>query len=253
MADVAARLDSWRGRAVGPDARPSSTCGSGRSTTASSPADRTFFMFEGLGSIYWHMVAKLLLAVQETYEAVDPAAEPELAAALAAAYDEIRDGLGFSEEVPGIRRLPKTEPVFPHATPSKGTATGMTGLVKEEILTRWGELGVRAEGGRVQLRPAAAPSRRVRGRAVRIPVRRPRRAGRRRGPLPAGSLAFTWCGTPISYRLARGEAAIHLETADGSRLESDGNELSAELSRELFERWRIRRIEVDVPEDWLRG
>ena len=26
----------------------------------------TFFAYEGLGSVYWHMVAKLLLAVQET-------------------------------------------------------------------------------------------------------------------------------------------------------------------------------------------
>ena len=26
----------------------------------------TFFAYEGLGSIYWHMVSKLLLAVQET-------------------------------------------------------------------------------------------------------------------------------------------------------------------------------------------
>ena len=28
----------------------------------------TFFGYEGLGSIYWHMVSKLLLAVQETYQ-----------------------------------------------------------------------------------------------------------------------------------------------------------------------------------------
>ena len=27
----------------------------------------TFFAFEGLGSIYWHMVSKLLLAAQESY------------------------------------------------------------------------------------------------------------------------------------------------------------------------------------------
>ena len=27
----------------------------------------TFFAYEGLGSIYWHMVSKLLLAVQETF------------------------------------------------------------------------------------------------------------------------------------------------------------------------------------------
>jgi len=60
---------------------------------------RTFFMFEGLGSIYWHMVAKLLVSVLECYEA---AIEPETgevdvvaAAALADAYDHVRDGLGF--------------------------------------------------------------------------------------------------------------------------------------------------------------
>ena len=28
----------------------------------------SFFAYEGLGSIYWHMVSKLLLAVQETIE-----------------------------------------------------------------------------------------------------------------------------------------------------------------------------------------
>ena len=27
----------------------------------------TFFAYEGMGSIYWHMVSKLLLAVQEMY------------------------------------------------------------------------------------------------------------------------------------------------------------------------------------------
>ena len=28
----------------------------------------TFFAYEGLGSIYWHMVSKLLLAAQECYQ-----------------------------------------------------------------------------------------------------------------------------------------------------------------------------------------
>jgi hypothetical protein len=32
----------------------------------------TFYKYEGLGSIYWHMISKLLLSVQETYfRAVD--------------------------------------------------------------------------------------------------------------------------------------------------------------------------------------
>lgn len=36
----------------------------------------TFFANEGLGSIYWHMVSKLLLAVQESYHRAQEASEP---------------------------------------------------------------------------------------------------------------------------------------------------------------------------------
>ena len=43
----------------------------------------TFFAYEGLGSIYWHMVSKLLLAVQETIlrtrdEAIHPGADGKI-------------------------------------------------------------------------------------------------------------------------------------------------------------------------------
>ena len=50
----------------------------------------SFFMFEGLGSVYWHMITKLQLAVQGCHSrAVDPRA----AAALAEISDDIRNGL----------------------------------------------------------------------------------------------------------------------------------------------------------------
>ena len=58
----------------------------------------TFFAFEGLGSIYWHMVAKLLLAVQECYiAAVNDGVDTKTVAGLAAAYYDIRQGLGFNK------------------------------------------------------------------------------------------------------------------------------------------------------------
>ena len=65
----------------------------------------TFFMFEGLGSIYWHMVSKLLLAVQACLAAAraDPRGRR---ASWRAAYDDIRDGLGFRKTPSPVRRLP---------------------------------------------------------------------------------------------------------------------------------------------------
>ena len=107
-------------------------------------------MFEGLGSIYWHMVSKLLLTVMECHESAaksaageEPAGdETDSSAALAAAYDHIRDGLGF-------RKTAELQGAFPcdpysHTPAHRGAQQpGMTGAVKEEVLARWGELGVR--------------------------------------------------------------------------------------------------------------
>ena len=94
------------------------------------------------GSIYWHMVSKLLLAAQECYrQAVETGAQPAVTAALAAAYYDIRQGLGFNKSPADYGAFP-TDP-YSH-TPMGGGARqpGMTGQVKEEILTRFGELGV---------------------------------------------------------------------------------------------------------------
>src|SRR5690606_37698581 len=58
----------------------------------------TFFAYEGLGSIYWHMVSKLLLSVQEQLlRAYDRASPPQVCKKLAAAYQEIRNGLSFNK------------------------------------------------------------------------------------------------------------------------------------------------------------
>ena len=79
----------------------------------------TFFMFEGLGSIYWHMVAKLLVAVQECHaQAGDPAAR----ARLQEAYCHIRDGLGF-RKTPEVYGAFPTDP-YSHTPRDAGAAAG---------------------------------------------------------------------------------------------------------------------------------
>ena len=113
----------------------------------------SFFAYEGLGSIYWHMVSKLLLAVQENHErAVAEGADADVVAGLADAYEDVRLGLGYCK-TPDVYGAFPVDP-YSHTPAGKGARQpGMTGQVKEEILTRLGELGLRVEGGRVVVRP----------------------------------------------------------------------------------------------------
>lgn len=111
----------------------------------------TMFAYEGLGCIYWHMVAKLLLAIQERVFEASDAGALELPA-LIAYYRRVRDGIGYRKSAAEYGAFP-ADP-YSH-TPGEGGAQqpGMTGQVKEEILTRWGELGLRFEAGLIRFDP----------------------------------------------------------------------------------------------------
>ena len=106
-----------------------------------------FYGYEGLGSAYWHMVSKLLLAAQEcwlhahTYSNANGADEATVKSLYAAYYD-IRQGIGFNKSPAEYGAFP-TDP-YSH-TPETGQAKqpGMTGQVKEELLTRQIEFGLR--------------------------------------------------------------------------------------------------------------
>jgi hypothetical protein len=206
----------------------------------------TFFAFEGLGSIYWHMVAKLLLAVQGCQRrATDPAA----AAALAGSYDEIRDGLNFRKTAEVYGAFP-TDP-YSHTPKHRGAQQpGMTGQVKEQILSRLGELGVEIAGGRLGFRPRLLHAAEFAAEALDfdwLDVS----GVERRIQLPTGSLAFTLCQVAVCYRL--GDApSIELELADGRTEVVPGAELSGEASRAIFERTgAYSRLTVTVPRSAL--
>ena len=96
----------------------------------------TFYGYEGLGCIYWHMVSKLLLAINEIYflELENNADEIELGK-LAEHYYDVRDGLGLNKSAELYGAFPTD--AYSH-TPGKGGAKqpGMTGQVKEDIISR---------------------------------------------------------------------------------------------------------------------
>ena len=151
----------------------------------------TMFGYEGLGCIYWHMVAKLLLAVQEQVFAAADAQHPALPA-LQAHYRRVRDGLGYRKTAAAYGAFP-ADP-YSH-TPGEGGAQqpGMTGQVKEEVLTRWGELGLRMQAGRLRLQPVLLD-------ATELP--------------PATPLQFTWRRIPVRY-LAGQATRLRVQTAAG--------------------------------------
>jgi len=202
----------------------------------------SMFGYEGLGCIYWHMVAKLLLAVQENLFAAEAAGDPA-AARLAVHYHDVRDGLGFNK-TPALYGAFPADPYSHTPGHSGAQQPGMTGQVKEEILTRLGELGVRIDAGALRFAPTllradeftAAP-----GAFAYLDAA----GAERQLPLPAQSLAFTFCGVPVAYRRSSGAAHVRLHFADGSVRDLPGAALDATLAAEVFSRsGRIASIEV---------
>ena len=89
------------------------------------------FGFEGLGSIYWHMVSKLLLVVQENFFAAqDQMADPATCQRLGSLYYRVREGIGFNKSPVEYGAFP-TDP-YSHTPQHLGAQQpGMTGQVKE--------------------------------------------------------------------------------------------------------------------------
>jgi len=184
----------------------------------------TFFGYEGLGSVYWHMVSKLRLSVLETLgRARRDGEDSAILERLACHYEDIRCGLGTGL-VPSRYGAFPSDP-YSH-TPAHGGARqpGMTGQVKEDLLARRGELGIEVDRGELGFaEPLVAPS------------------------LLETKAEFSVCGVPVVLRGGPTPIAIvHLQ--GGRRVEMPGARLDRELSAMLFERiGLVERLEVTLP------
>jgi len=161
----------------------------------------TFYGYEGLGSIYWHMVSKFLLAVQETcLRAIENKGNEVLIGKLLDHYYEINEGIG-------VHKSPKLYGAFPtdpysHTPEGKGAQQpGMTGQVKEDILSRFGELGVFVKEGKIQFNP-----RLLRGSEF---LKKPStfkytdvNNQQKEIAVDKDSLCFTYCQIPVLYKLS---------------------------------------------------
>ncbi len=205
----------------------------------------TFFGYEGLGSIYWHMVSKLLLAVQECIwnASEEEKNSPEMWK-LVDHYYEIRAGIG-------INKSPKLYGSFPtdaysHTPSNKGAQQpGMTGQVKEDIISRWAELGVRVSDGQVAFAPLFLSEEEYLDSASTFTYFDVK--GEQQSlDLSAGQLAFTYCQVPVMYTKGAGQG-ITVHYASGSSATSDANHLTTEDATKLFNRTgEIKQINISV-------
>jgi hypothetical protein len=207
----------------------------------------TMYGYEGLGCIYWHMVAKLLLAVQETtFRAAKEGQPAATVRKLAEAYYQVRTGLGFNKTAAGFGAFP-TDP-YSHTPGHAGAQQpGMTGQVKEEVITRMGEMGITVEGGQLVLnplllRPSEFTSERTEWSYLDVGGKMQTLA------LCPGMLAFTFCQVPILFEKVANNANMVITMADGSQVTEEGLRLDARTSAMIFERTgQVREVFACIP------
>lgn len=203
----------------------------------------TFFGYEGLGSIYWHMVSKLLLATLDSFLH----AEGPTATQLAERYHDLRAGIGDFKTPDNYGGFPMDP--YSHTPAHTGARQpGLTGQVKEDILCRFGELGVTVHQGQIHFNPRLLSAREFLQHpdtftyfTVAGEVRKLR--------LKTGSLAFTYCQVPIIYELAD-KSRLTIAFADGKMERQDLLVLDKNVSRDIFERTgKIKFITagIDLP------
>jgi hypothetical protein len=126
----------------------------------------------------------------------------------------------------------------------------MTGQAKEDVLLRFGELGVGIREGRLGF----APQLLHRSEFMATPYRFEYRTiggTAASWDLPAGSLAFTCCQVPVCYQLGD-RPSIRLERSDGGVEIVDGTELGPEASAAIASRnGTYRRLIATVAESAL--
>ncbi|WP_298895465.1 hypothetical protein [uncultured Psychroserpens sp.] len=211
----------------------------------------TFYGYEGLGSIYWHMVSKLLLAVQECcIKAVNDGESEAIIGQLLEHFYEINEGIGVHKS-PALYGAFPTDP-YSHTPGGKGAQQpGMTGQVKEDILSRFGELGIFVKQGQLLFNPCLLREEEF------LTESKPLNYvdvnnNWKSIDLEVGSLAFTYCQVPIIYKMGY-ENWIEVETTKSSQKTLNSLVLDRNTSNEIFARsGLVERITISINKSILK-
>ena len=205
----------------------------------------TFYGYEGLGSIYWHMVSKLLLATQECYfKAIDEEADDEFLGQLKDHYYEIKAGIGLYKSPELYGAFPTD--AYSHTPSNSGVKQpGLTGQVKEDIISRIGEMGVKIKKGKINFETELLNQEEIldkkqsfeyysiKGESSQI-------------PLNENQIGFTLCQVPVVYTFSD-KNSISILFEDGHTESVDDNTLNRQTSSMIFKRsGEVKQLEVTI-------
>jgi hypothetical protein len=197
------------------------------------------------------MVSKLQLAVQECcLKAVEEKESAQVIGRLLEHYYEINEGIGVHKS-PELYGAFPTDP-YSHTPAGKGAQQpGMTGQVKEDILSRFGELGIFVKNGKLFFNPCLLRKNEFLSEAKTfnyVDVN----FNSKTIDLKPNSICFTYCQIPIIYTINNQEC-VEIKYNDGTNKKFDGLIIDDKTSNQVFGRTaEINQIIVCVLERELK-
>lgn len=189
----------------------------------------------------------MLLAVQETtLEALKNDENDVIIGGLLDHYYEINEGIGVHKS-PELYGAFPTDP-YSHTPSGKGAQQpGMTGQVKEDILCRFGELGVFVENGRMVFNPRLLRHEEFLKESKDFVYTTINKEIETLN-IEAKSVCFTYCQIPVIYNLGA-KNGIQVIFNDGKIREFDSLQIDLKTSKKVFKReGEINRILVSLKE-----
>lgn len=205
----------------------------------------TFYAYEGLGSIYWHMVSKLHLAVQEVIlNETDTENMTHDMTKLISMFHEIGEGIGVHKS-PEVYGAFPTDP-YSHTPAHRGAQQpGMTGQVKEDILVHWGELGVVLENKCIRFNPTLIRKSELTDKSHSIDFIAVNEDVRRID-VPRNAFFFSYCQVPVVYVYGDIENIVVMFNNETSKT-IEGTMLNTEISESITMRTdKVKQIIVNL-------
>jgi hypothetical protein len=192
------------------------------------------------------MVSKLLLAVEECFfKALDENADNGIIGEIKDHYYEIKAGIGLYKS-PELYGAFPTDP-YSHTPRNSGAKQpGMTGQVKEDFISRMGEIGVRVKEGQIEFIPRLINKNEFLNEEHTFEYYTVE-GKKRQLALHEKQLGFTICQVPVIYNLTPGSEKIIISFTAGNKEEIAGNSIDRQTSNMVFNRNnKIELIEVFI-------
>ena len=191
---------------------------------------QVMYKYEGIGCIYWHQNSKLLVSLSESCIASD---EPQETEYIKKIYHEYRNGMGFNKTPEEWGAFPQDDYSF---TAYRGGANQpvMTGQVKEDIILRFYELGVRIRNGSIVFDCTAVREEDFL-KASTVFKYIDIYGNEKSITADENSLVFTFCQVPIVYKRS-GNMKISAYYQSGQKNVIKSNILPENISQNIFRR-----------------